>query len=120
LVAFRGNQYAVLPGMEGRTVRVRHQLGTTTAEVVSRSGVSLALHPLAPPGAGRIVRSPVQRVALETAIFTSLTAARPCHRKENRPPGPAAQAAAAVLRGIDQRDVVVDLRRYAELAEGAR
>jgi hypothetical protein len=120
LVAFRGNQYSVLPGMEGRTVLVRHRLGTTTVEVVSLSGASLATHLLAPAGAGIVVRSPEHRVALETTIFASLATARPCHHKENRPPGPAAQAAAAALRGLDPREVVVDLGRYAELAEVVR
>ena len=120
LVAFRGNQYSVLPGMEGRTVLVRHRLGTTTAEVVSVSGAGLATHTLAPPGGGVVVRTSEHRVALEAAIFASLITARPCHRKENRPPGPTAQAAAAVLRGLDPREVVVDLARYAELAEVAR
>lgn len=120
LVAFRGNQYSVLPGMEGRAVRVRHRLSATLVEVVSPSGASLATHPLAPAGAGLVVRSPEHGVALEAAIFATLSTARPCHRKENRPPGPAAQAAAAVLRGIDQREVIVDLARYAELAEVAR
>ena len=120
LVAFRGNQYSVLPGMEGRSVLVRHRLGKTTVEVASLSGASLALHPLAPPGAGMVIRSPEHRVALEATILGALTTARPCQHKENRPPGPAAQAAAAVLRGLDQRDVVVDLGHYAELAEVAR
>ena len=120
LVSFRGNRYSVLPGMEGRAVRVRHRLGATTVEVVSPSGASLATHPLAAAGAGLIVRVPAHRVALETAVFATLTPARPCRRKEHRPPGPAAQAAVAALRGIDAREVVVDLARYAELAEGAR
>lgn len=120
LVAFRGNQYSVLPGMEGHSLLVRHRLGTTTVEVVSLSGASLATHLLAPAGAGTVVRSAEHRVALEATIFASLTTSRPCQRKENRPPGPAAQAAAVVLRGLDQREVVVDLGRYAELAEVAR
>ena len=120
LVAFRGNQYSVMPGMEGRRVLVRHRLGTTTVDLMSPSGASLATHALVPAGAGLVIRSPEHRVALEATIFASLTTARPCHRKENRPPGPAAQAAAAALRGLDPREVVVDLGRYAELAEVAR
>ena len=103
-----------------RSVSIRHWLSTTLVEVVSPSGVSLASHPLAPAGAELIIRSPEHHAALQTTIFASLTTVRPCQRKENRPPGPTAQAAAALLRGIDERDVVVDLARYAELAEVAR
>ena len=46
---------------------------------------------------------------------------RPCERKGNYPPGPAARAAAAaLLGGSEAREVVVDLARYAELVEAAR
>ena len=45
---------------------------------------------------------------------------RPCKRKANRPPGEAALAAAARLRGEEDKDVVIDLGRYAELAGAAR
>jgi hypothetical protein len=120
LVAFRGNQYAVLPGLEGGTVQVRWRLGTTSTDVTATSGTVLATHTLAPPGAGRIVRSDAQRAALETAIFASLITASPCPRKVNRPPGPAAQAAAAALRGGVPPDITIDLGRYAEFAAVAR
>jgi transposase len=116
LVAFRGNQYAVLPGLEGATVQVRWRLGSTSIELVAASGTVLATPALAPAGAGRIVRSEEQRSALEAAIFAALTTARPCQRKLNRPPGPVAQAAAAALREAGSPDVTVDLERYAEFA----
>lgn len=120
LVAFRGNQYAVLPGLEGGTVQVHWQLGSATMDLIAASGTVLATHTLAPAGAGRIVRSDAPRAALETAIFASLTTASPCPRKVNPPPGPAAQAAAAVLRGTAAPDIRVDLYRYAEFAAVAR
>jgi hypothetical protein len=120
LVAFRGNRYGVLPGLTGTTVRVRYRLGSPTLEIVAASGASLATHRLAPAGAGMIVRSPEQQAALEAAVFASLTTAPPCRRKDHRPPGPEAQAAAQVLHGIAAEEVRIDLARYAELAEVAR
>ncbi len=50
-------------------------------------------------------------------VFSTLP---PCERKGNHPPGPVARAAAADLRGVEDREVVVDLARYAELVETAR
>jgi transposase len=120
LVAFRGNRYGVLPALMGAMVRVRHRLGSTTVDIVSATGVALATHTLAPAGAGRIVRSDEHRAALEAAVFDALTTAPPCRRKDHRPPGPEAQAAAQALRGLADQEVHIDLARYAELAEMAR
>jgi hypothetical protein len=52
--------------------------------------------------------------------LSSFTTERPCDRKANRPPGPEALSEAARLLGVEGRDVVVDLDRYAELVEAAR
>jgi hypothetical protein len=52
-------------------------------------------------------------------VLASLTGARPCRRKANRPPGEAALQAAAALAG-EQADVVVSLDAYAQYAEAAR
>ena len=35
-VAFRGNRYSVVPGMQGATVTLRHRLGTKALEIYSR------------------------------------------------------------------------------------
>jgi len=35
-VAFRGNRYSVVPGMQGATVGLRHRLGTNALEIYSR------------------------------------------------------------------------------------
>jgi hypothetical protein len=51
---------------------------------------------------------------------SGLTSDRPCVRKGNHPPGPAALAEAARLLGPAGREVTVDLGRYAELAGGDR
>jgi hypothetical protein len=107
---------------------VRHRLGTATVEVCAPSGTVLASHRLAVAGAGQLVRAPEHRVALEGVVLGAFTNDRPCVRKGNHPPGPAALAAAARLLGREGREVVVDLGRYAELAgasgrelvEGAR
>jgi hypothetical protein len=50
----------------------------------------------------------------------TFTTKRPCEKKANRPPGPAALAEAARLLGHEGHEVVVDLSRYAELVEGIR
>jgi transposase len=117
-VAFRGNRYSVPPGLGGIELMLRYRLGSSTVEVHSPAGALLVTHRLAPAGAGAIVRTAQHRDALETAVLSSFTTARPCDRKANRPPGPAALAEAAKLLGPEGRDVVVDLARYAELVEG--
>ncbi len=81
-VAFRGNRYSVPPGLSGVTMTLRQRLGTTTLDVVSPSGVVLVTHQLAPRGAGAMVRTPAHRDALEKAVLSQFTSARPCDRKE--------------------------------------
>lgn len=119
-VAFRGNAYSVPPGLAGTTVDLRHRLGSTTIELVAPSGALLGVHDLRHPGSGELVRTAAHRAALEQAVLAAFTTARPCDRKGNRPPGPAALAAAAELRGHGSREVTVDLDRYAELVEVLR
>ena len=118
-VAFRGNRYAVPPGLTDLSVQLRHRLGSATVEVHSAGGGLLAAHRLAPPGAGTIVRSADQHAALKRVVLSAFSTQRPCDRKANRPPGPEALAAAAVLLGDEARPVVVDLAAYADLVEGA-
>jgi transposase len=120
LVSYRANRYSVLPGLEGGTVAVRHRVGGRSLEIVSRSGLRLAEHVLAPPGAGVVVRLPDHKVALEHAVLAAFTTAQTCRRKVNRPPSPEAKAAAAKLRDLGERPVAIDLDRYAQLAEVAR
>jgi transposase len=116
-VAFRGNRYSVPPGLGGRVLEVRHRLSTSTLEVHAASGAVLVTHALAPAGSGITQRTPEHRHALETAVLSAFTTARPCDRKANRPPSAQSLAEAARLLGVEGRDVVVDLARYAELAE---
>jgi transposase len=115
-VAFAGARYSVPPGLIGATLLVRSRLGSQTIEIVSPAGAIVAVH-----RAGRgLVRTPEHQSALEALVLSSFSSAAPCERKGNHPPGPAARAAANALRHRDEREVHVDLARYAELVEAAR
>jgi transposase len=116
LVAFEGNRYSVAPGHIGQTVTVRARLGELYLEIVSPAGRRIARHRRAPAGAGQVLQSPEHARLLERAVLDAFTTDRPCRRKANRPPGTAALAAAARLRGDDPGGVVVDLEDYARIA----
>jgi transposase len=122
LVAYQGNRYSLPPGLEGGAVEVRHRLGEAELEILAPSGAVVARHRLASPGTGALVRADAHRAALEEVVLAAFTTKRPCKRKANRPPGPAALAAAAALRADvrDGAEVVVDLGAWARAAEGAR
>jgi hypothetical protein len=119
LISYEGNRYSLPPGLHGQRVSVRRRLGTEQIELVSAAGSVVACHRLAPAGAGALRRHDEHRVALEQVVLASLTSARPCRRKANRPPGEAALQAAAALAG-ERADVVVSLDAYARYAEAAR
>ena len=110
-VAFRGNRYSVPPGLSGTTLLVRHRLGSPTIDVVAPSGAILVTHRLAPAGSGALVRSREHKEALEAAVLSAFTTARPCDKKANRPPGKEALEEAARLLGPIGREPVVDLVR---------
>jgi transposase len=114
-VAFRGNRYSVNPGMGGTELTLRHRLGTPTVEVFSPAGGLLVSHRLAPPGAGSMVRTAEHAQALEKVVLGQFSTARPCDRKANRPPGPAALAEAAKLTGPHSPEPSVDLAAMAEV-----
>jgi hypothetical protein len=115
-VAFRGNSYAVPPGLAGTQAECRHRLGTAMVEIFSPAGTRLASHRLAPDGAGTLVRSAAHRAELERVVLSAFTTDRPCERKGNHPPGESARGEAARLLAGLGPDVTVDLTRYAELA----
>ena len=117
-VNFEGNHYGLPPGFSGQVVTVRHRLGSGTVEVVSAGGVVLVSHARALPGAGRVVRAPADKAALEKAVLAQFSTAAPCRRKANRPPSSAARAEAAkVLSSHHDPDIVVDLAAYQRLVD---
>jgi transposase len=115
-VAFCGNRYSVSPGLGGTTLLVRHRLSSPMIDVVAPSGRNLVTHRLAPAGSGALVRSVEHKEALEAAVLSAFTTARPCDKKANRPPGKEALAEAARLLGPIGREPVVDLSVYDEVA----
>src|SRR3954452_6962871 len=114
-VAFRGNRYSVPPGLAGVTMTLRQRLGVASVDVVTPAGVVLVTHQLAPAGSGTMVRTPAHRAALEHVVLAQFTTARPCDRKENRPPGAAALAERAKLLGPGGVEPSVDLAGLAEV-----
>ena len=117
-LAYRGNRYSVPPGLSGTTLLVRHRIGQQTIDVVAPSGALLVTHRTAPDGSGALVRSLEHREALEKAVLSAFSTARPCDRKANRPPGEAALAEAAKLLGPGGHEPTVDLEVYGEIAGG--
>jgi transposase len=118
LAHFEGNHYGVPPGLSGQVVTVRHRLGSGTVELVSAGGVILASHGRATPGAGRVLRAPGDKAALERSVLAQFSTAAPCRAKANRPPSAAARAEAAkVLSAQHDPDVVVDLATYQRLVD---
>jgi hypothetical protein len=120
MVAFEGNRYSVAPGIVGQAVTVRARLGELHLEIISPAGRRLARHRRAAAGAGQVLQSEEHARQLKAAVLDAFTTARPCRTKQNRPPGEQALAAAAGLRGEQTAGVVIDLERYAQLAQVAR
>jgi hypothetical protein len=123
-VAWRGNRYSVDPVLVGVEVLVRVSAGTSTIDIVDVASGLLARHRLAPPGQGALVRDGDHGVALEAAVLAAFTTDRPCNRKANRPPSPAAKQLAAAIRdeaagGRPGDAVVIDLARWAAHAPEA-
>ncbi|MGH2990271.1 MAG: IS21 family transposase [Solirubrobacterales bacterium] len=120
-VAFEGNRYGVGAEHAGQLVTVSAVLGEPELRILGPAGSVLAIHRRAPAGSGQLLRSAEQRAELEQAVLAAFTTRPPCRRKQNRPPGEAALAEAARLRGHSpQAPAAPDLDRYAELAELAR
>ncbi len=100
-----------------------HRLGEHALDIATSTATSggtvLARHRREPDGAGVLVRDTVHVTALETAVLAAFDSSKPCARKVRRPPTAAALAEAEHLRGhvhVDEREVVVDLARYAQAA----
>lgn len=120
LVAWRGNRYSIMPGLEGATILIRHRLGADHLEIVSPLGILLARHLREPDGAGVIRRLDEHRVAQEEAVLAAFGSGRRCRHKVRRPLSQEALAEVARLRPPLYPEVSVDLADYAVLEEAAR
>ena len=125
LVAWRGNFYSVPPELARAQVTVSQRLGAQHLDIATLGGIVVARHQLAPDGAGVMVRDHGHVIALEQHVLAGHDTSRPHRRKERIPPGPAARAAADVLRAAQQPtavaerdDVVIDLSKYDRAAQG--
>jgi len=120
LVAFEGNRYSVGPAHAGRLVTVHARVGEPLLRILSAAGEIVATHRRAVAGAGQTVRSAEHAAALEHAVLQAFTTGHACRRKANRPPGENALAELARLKGTQPESApVIDLARYAQLAEVA-
>ncbi|SHU72593.1 transposase [Mycobacteroides abscessus subsp. abscessus] len=120
LVSWRGNQYSLPPGLSGAAVTVTYRLGSQIVQLATDSGVVVAAHQRALDGAGAVVRDAGHVIALEQAVLSAFSTAKPCTHKTRRPPSAAALHEADRLRGVEQNDpaqkVVIDLAVYAATA----
>ena len=120
LVAFEGNRYSVGPAHAGRLVTVHARVGEPLLRILSPAGEIVATHRRAVAGAGQTIRSAEHANMLEHAVLQAFTTGHACRRKTNRPPGEDALAELARLKGIEPASApVIDLARYAQLAEAA-
>jgi hypothetical protein len=95
-------------------------------DIATQAGIVVARHRLAPDGAGVVVRDHGHVAALDaTALKAPVAVRRPHRRKERIPPGEAARAAAARLRGDPPSPMlqstlspVIDLAAYERAAHG--
>ncbi len=98
------------------------QLGASTIDIATPSGIVVARHRLAAAGAGAMVRDHVHVTALDHAAMAAFNDAAPHRRKQRIPPGPAALAAAAQITKTTPTNcadgTVVDLSAYAKAANG--
>ncbi len=128
LVSYRGNTYSVPPTQAGQPVTVTHRLDAVTLSITTGAGVTVAVHHRRPDGAGVTVRTEQHVTALNTTAMAASTPAAPHRSKQRIPPGPAARAAADVLRGTSTSGTgpdattaaVIDLNRYAQAAARRR
>ncbi len=117
LTAFEGNHYSVPPVHAGRTVTVTWRVSEPLLRIVGMHGEIVAEHRRVAAGAGQTVRSAEHAALLQTAVLAAFTTKDACRRKPNLPPGDAALAELARLRGIDCESTnVISLEDYAQLA----
>lgn len=98
LVPFRGNHYAVPPGLAGAEVDVRWRLGESHLSITTARGAVIARHTLAPRGAGRTVSGPGHTIRLERPQGREGDSRAPCRDAVRPPLSPAALTHAHALR----------------------
>lgn len=98
LVPFRGNHYAVPPGLAGAEVEVRWRLGESHLSITTARGAVIARHTLAPRGAGRMVSGPGHTVRLERPQGRTGDIRVPCRDAVRPPLSPSALTHAHALR----------------------
>jgi transposase len=121
-IAYRGNHYSVDPALVGTEVLVRTSPGLGQIDIIDLVSGLLARHRLVTAWQGALVRDGEHAIALEAAVLDAFTTSKPCRRKANRPPTPAAKQLAAAINGDQPGDaVVIDLGAWADLVpEGGR
>jgi hypothetical protein len=123
-VAFRGNRYSVPPELARAQVSVTHRLGATSIDITTASGIVIARHTLATPGAGGTIRDTGHVAALEPAVLAAHTTPHHTDASNASHPARAARTAAAALRAAatatdhPAASEDVDLAAYAAAAEG--
>ncbi len=116
-VAWRGNFYSVPPELAHAAVRVTAKLGDPTIDIATTGGIVIARHRTATDGTGTVIAEHGHVTALNTVVLAAFADGPPHRSKQRIPPGPAALAAAASLRGEEgDGATVVDLARYAQAA----
>ena len=117
-VAYRGNFYSVPPELFHSAVTVTSRLGDPHIDIATADGTVIARHRLAGDGLGAVIAEHGHVTALNRAALAGFSDDRPHRPKVRIPPGDAARAAAAVLRGdtTHDDDVVIDLSTYAKAA----
>jgi transposase len=117
-VAYRGNFYSVPPELHHSAVTVTARLGDPHIDIATADAIVIARHRLAGDGLGAVIAEHTHVTALETTALAGFNDAAPHRSKVRIPPGPAARAAAAALRGDTDHDdnVVIDLSAYAKAA----
>jgi len=121
LVLFETNKYSVPPGYASQPLTVRARIGEPHLQIVTATGIKVAMHRRAPAGAEQTVRSSEHATQLERAVLDAFTTQTACRSKTNRPPGDRALAELAKLHGLADTELapVVALSDYAKLAEVA-
>lgn len=125
LVSYRGNRYSVPPELASAQVVVTRRLGDDTIGIATASGIVIARHRLVPDGVGIDIRDCGHVVALDQTAIAGANTTRPHTRKQRIPPGDAALAAAAALRGDSATEsptpatqsTIIDLSAYERAAQ---